>query len=113
MVGSPELKLFKNSLCTIECDKDISENYVIYSPISTCNVEGNYKTSIFVKNVGTHTTYNIDLLLLASDKDISISRFKDTLSANEIQKIDLSYPLTKGEIGSFKHSLKLNYTCLP
>ena len=112
--GQAKIKLYEDLACTKEYKLTPSGGYSISIPITTGHSSGVFVKNICMKNVGTHTAYNIKAEMLSdSSGKCTITAIKDTMLSNRRDSMKLSIPYTKGDKGVVKVELKIGYDNIP
>ena len=111
--GMAKLKLYVDSSCLNELPRAYNGNYVFSTSVVTGNSDINYNRNIYVKNIGTHTAYNITFSKLSGDKGVSFQTPKAELLPNKHMICKMAIMLKKGEKFSGSFQIKMNYDNLP
>lgn len=109
--GMARLKLYKDSYCVKEEDKNIKGDYVLYVPVVTGNNQLDFHKNIYIKNVGSHTAYNVTC---TTDYAGATIEFEDTtIKSKRTTKCKVKIPLTKGDTSSKTIIVKVSYDNIP
>lgn len=111
--GRPYIKLFEDYCCTKELYVNVLGNYVTITQIISGISDIDFKRRIYVKNVGSHKAFNVKIIAMFDDSDVTVEFKKKTIKPNEVAELDLTIPVKKGQkiIKVLKYTLE--YDCLP
>ena len=109
--GMSHLKLYKDRTCSLEEDRDINGNYVLHTTAVTGNEQIDFYKNIYIKNVGSHTAYNITCTPDYAGAQVILD--DETLKPTLFTKCKLIVPLTKGEKSSKTVTVQISYDNIP
>lgn len=107
--GQAKLKLYEDIACTREIELDIGGKYILSANCITGEPTHDYEKKIYIKNVGTHSAYNVSF---SSNKG-DISTTTNEIKANKVHVVTIKITMPNGEANSQTIVGGLNYTNLP
>lgn len=111
--GMAKLKLYEDSSCLNELPRAFNGNYIFTTSIPTGSSAINYNRNIYIKNVGTHTAYRVNLSKISGDKEVALTIPKTEMFPKSIMTCKAQINFLKGEKYSGAIQLKLDYDNLP
>jgi hypothetical protein len=103
------VKCFENKNCTRELKTDDS-GYILDLSLLSSNNDSQYKKNIYVKNVGTHRAYRVQVQELSDSLNkCTLYVDKTELGINEVGTLSVSLSIVKGENKTGTLYFKLNY----
>ena len=112
--GQAKLKLYEDTSCTKEIRLSPTGEYILNARIVTGHASGTYNEKIYVKNVGSHSAYNISVTKLTdTSSEATIQNSFSTLPSNAREVIKVSIPYAKGDRNTIRISMKVDYDNIP
>ena len=112
--GQAKLKLYEDTSCTKEIRLSPTGEYILNARIVTGHASGTYNKNIYIKNVGSHSAYNISVTKLTdTSSEATIQNSFSTLPSNARKVIKVSIPYTKGDRNTIRISMKVDYDNIP
>lgn len=112
--GQAKLKLYEDTSCTKEIRLSPIGEYILNARIVTGHSSGTYNKNIYIKNVGSHSAYNISVTKLTdTSSEATIQNSFSILPSNAREVIKISIPYTKGDRNTIRISMKIDYDNIP
>ena len=108
-IGQSKLKLYEDISCTKEVEQDISGMYKINIKCITGQPSHIFEKVLYVKNVGTHTAYNISI----DNAEGSFEIPNTELKSRKVCYLKVKCNVIKGDKEEKILTARLDYTNLP
>ena len=114
MTNQAYLKIYEDMACTKELKQGFNNDYIINVQVPTGYSNINYKKNLYVKNVGTHTAYNIvSSKNYDSSSKATVTLSKSILHSKESALLQVSINYTKGDKVNHQVQVTLDYDNIP
>lgn len=107
--GRSKLKLYYNKACTRELDKAVDGSYVYKDIILSNNALMPYSATIWCKNDGSHTAYNVTPLITETQITVISSTLINQVRSNEIKPLIITFNIPKYDLSSKTIKLVVSY----